>query len=170
MKLMDRPSGMERAIQRIIRVAVWISCFGLVGITLVFVIDVCMRSVLNLPLPGTMEIVKVLMVLVIFFALAYTAVEKEHVSIDLVVSRLPRRIQAILDSFASLLGVLVLAVISWQLGARAWENFVGTNPMHSSRLLIPYAPFLLIAALGCIPFCAYLLWSFLRHMRSALRK
>jgi TRAP-type C4-dicarboxylate transport system permease small subunit len=117
-----------------------------------------------------MELVEVLMVLVIFFSLAYTALEKEHVSIDLVVSRLPRRIQAILDSFASLLGVLVLGVISWQLGARAWENMIGTNPMHTSRLLIPYAPFLFIAALGSALFCLYLLWSFIHLLGSVFKK
>ncbi|MDP2916793.1 MAG: TRAP transporter small permease, partial [Dehalococcoidia bacterium] len=49
-------------------------------------VDVCLRFFFNRPLSGTYEIVELMMAVLVFGALAYTAIKKSHISIDAVTS------------------------------------------------------------------------------------
>ena len=136
----------------------------------VLVIDVCLRSVFDIAVPGTIELVELLMVFVVFFSLAYTSLEKGHVSIGLIISRFPDNVQTIFDIIAAALGMCIWALICAQLAFRGWENLNVVNPMHTPRLLIPYAPFMFIAAIGCLLYCLHLLISVINSLRSIFRK
>jgi TRAP-type C4-dicarboxylate transport system permease small subunit len=137
---------------------------------LVLVIDVCLRSAFDIAVPGTIELVELLMVFLVFFSLAYTSLEKGHVSIGLIVDRFPQKVQTIFNIIASLLGGFIWALICLQLLLRGWENINAVNPMHTPRLLIPTYPFMFIAALGCFFLCLYFLINLIALVRSLFRK
>ena len=50
-------------------------------------LDVIMRYIFNRPVSGTLEITEFMMAIVIAFGLAYCALQKRHVRIDIVISR-----------------------------------------------------------------------------------
>lgn len=163
-------SSAEKMLQKTIVAVMWFSCCSLAGMMLILAIDVFLRSAIDVVVPGTIEIIQFLMVLVVFLSLAYTSLGRGHVTIRLVSSRFPERIQVGLDSFASLLGVLLFAGIGWQLGLRGWDNIFATNPLNSFRLHVPYYPFYFMAALGSILLALHLLVNFCHSLIKIVRK
>ena len=155
-----RLETMEQALSRAVRVGMWVSAGATAMMVLILVTDVSMRTSSNRILPGTVELVELLMVATVFMSLAYTSLTDGFVSVELVYSRLSKRLQAILDSFASFFGMLVYALISWQIGIRAWENLWAVNPLETAMLRVPIFPFLFMAALGSALLCLQLLVRF----------
>lgn len=76
--------------------------------------DVIGRYLLNRPIPGVFEInSNFLMVLVVFFPLAYVHRRQEHVCVTLFTQKLPERIRALLVLFSIVLGLFAFGLIGW---------------------------------------------------------
>jgi TRAP-type C4-dicarboxylate transport system permease small subunit len=112
--------------------------------------DVTGRYVFNKPIKGTMEIEELMMVVTVFLSLAYCTFTKGHITVELLLSRLSRHSQAILNSVASVVSILVLAIIIWQMGLRGWLELLSPTGRVTMLLNIPVAPFILLAAIGCV--------------------
>ena len=130
--------------------------------------DVTLRYIFNSPIRGSVELVELMMIVVVFLAVAYTASQKGHVSIELVVSRFPQRVQAILDVFTSLLslGFIVLVI---------WRSIVRGHTMWADHhvtivLSIPIFPFLYIIAFGCALLVIVLFANILESLARAVNK
>ncbi len=134
---------------------VWISYVSLALMVIIVFIDVFLRYFLNSPLKGAYELVLLAMTLAGGFAILYTAMQKGHVGVDILSNRLPRRVQLVLQVFASALGL-----ITW--GMVAYWTFVGgvrllrygqvTDSLH-----IKTGPFQLALAVGLSLCCIVLL-------------
>ena len=85
----------------------------------------------------------------IFFALAYTEHLRRHIHVDLLVSRLPRRAQAILASVMYFFSGVFFIVMAWQGGILIIDS-VTPLVLASHVLSIPEAPFLFAVALGSL--------------------
>src|SRR3989304_3501853 len=59
--------------------------------------DVFFRYVFNRSIAGAVELNEVMLILVVFFSVAQAAVSKEHVRVELLVSRLPVSLQTALN-------------------------------------------------------------------------
>jgi len=140
--------GQKGAVILMGRCLAWVSAMGLVLIMLLGTSDMLLRVVLQSPLLGTYEITQYLMVFVVFGALAYTAVHDGHVTIDWITLFLPKRTQAIVDSVAHLLGILLFAAVAWQCAVQGYEML--SKHQTSFTLGIPIYPFLWVGALGSI--------------------
>ncbi|UCG64349.1 MAG: TRAP transporter small permease, partial [Deltaproteobacteria bacterium] len=57
--------------------------------------DVILRYIFNRPISGAYEVIEYMMAILIPFGLAYCALQGGHVSVDLLVSRFPKKIQSI---------------------------------------------------------------------------
>jgi TRAP-type transport system small permease protein len=134
---------------------------------LVVVIDVAGRYLLNKPLPGSIDIVELLMVIMVFFALAYCG--EGHLRVDVVYSHLPKRLQMILDCATFAASVFIVALISWQLFARAWNIFTDPPGPHTLNLDVPIWPFLCIAGVGSLIFCLELLVRLFHYINRLIR-
>jgi TRAP-type C4-dicarboxylate transport system permease small subunit len=156
-----KPLLFDRGVDKTIRMGMWLSAGATLLIVALLVVDVFIRTFFNLVLPGTVELVELLMVVTVFMALAYTSLSEGHVTVDLLYLKLPKRVQVILNSLTSLLCMLVFGLFSWQIGERAWENVWTVTPLETSMLRVPFSPFLFIAALGNLLFCLYSLVRFL---------
>ncbi|ATH78038.1 C4-dicarboxylate ABC transporter permease [Vreelandella venusta] len=78
-------------------------------------LDVGLRYLFGKSFTGTMEFVSFYyMVAVVFLPLAYVELQREHISVDVVVGRLPPVVQLALYLFASALGLLYFGMLCYQ--------------------------------------------------------
>jgi TRAP-type C4-dicarboxylate transport system permease small subunit len=119
------------------------------------------------PIPGTFELTEFALIIIVFASLGYTQVRGEHISIDVITSRFPKRGQAVLDSFMSLVGLVMFGLVAWQGTVYAGRLSEGNNV--SGVLSIPQSPFALIVAAGSIIYCLAMLVDFLRNLTKVVK-
>ena len=142
---------MQRAKEAIIKSATFLNIMGVgVGLIMVLILttNVIGRYIFRHPLIGTVEIEELMLVVLVFFGIAYAQLKKRHVSIPFIVDRLPVYLRNIINNVAIFISLLVFVLITWRsiiLAKLYWENRVS-----SLYLEIPLAPFVLIITLGCI--------------------
>jgi TRAP-type C4-dicarboxylate transport system permease small subunit len=119
--------------------------------------DVTLRR-FKLPIMGTDDITAFLMAILVSFGLAYCAVKKGHVQVELLVEHLPSRIQAIIDSITTFLGFGLCVLITWQ----SFANMVSVyhSGATSWTLNIIAFPFAGLVAFGFTWFTMVLLADF----------
>jgi TRAP-type C4-dicarboxylate transport system permease small subunit len=93
----------------------------LLTMMIVTFVDVLGREVFSAPLPGAYELTEVLLALVIFVGLPIATARREHVSVDLLTSRLPGPARRVLAVVAALVTAVVLAVLAWRLAVSAGD-------------------------------------------------
>lgn len=140
----------------IIRSLGFIGCVGIGIIAFVVIVNVVGRFLFEQPLKGTVELVEGMMIIVAFFAIPYTAREKGHVRVTLIVSRFPKRVQDVVRSIGYFLSAGIIFVITYQAIVHTIYYMRNLNET-TSILFIPLAPFRLIMALGCLILCIQLL-------------
>jgi TRAP-type C4-dicarboxylate transport system permease small subunit len=112
------------------------------------VLDVFLRYAFSAPITGTTELSEFMMVIVVFPALAWAALGRKHVRVDLLVSHFPRRTQLIIDSVTLILALSTYSVMVWQTFLESMG--VGTE---TSLLRLPHAPFYWILTVSVALFC-----------------
>ena len=126
----------------------------LLGMMLLTTGDVISRYFINYPIPGTFELVEFMLSIVIFFGLAYTAVQKGHIIVDLLFLLLPGRVRLVVAVITVLLSIALFIV--------ALIGVIQLIIMHiqthavSSVLEIPVYPFTIAIAFGIALLCLVL--------------
>jgi len=139
----------------------------LMGMMLLIVVDVFLRRVFNQPIMGTFEIVQLILVILVYSGLAYTAVQKVHISIDFVAARFSERTRAFIDSLTLLLGLGFFTLVTWRNILKARIMLLENET--SFLLSIPTFPFYYILALGCGVLCLVLLVQLIEAIAKACR-
>jgi TRAP-type C4-dicarboxylate transport system permease small subunit len=142
------------AFYKIVRRAILIGA-GIGGACLLAVMALVVLNVITRGFGGgiapTYEIIVLLMVVTVSFALAYTGLEKAHIEVDFMLSRLSQKAKNILKIFSLTLTVIVLMLLTWGamviLSAR-WWGFEETELISLS-----YMPFRLALVIGLVLFC-----------------
>ena len=119
--------------------AVRIGSVVLILMMLLVFIDVFLRYIFNSPVVGSVEIVEVMMVLVVALGIAYTGINKGHISVDLLVSRFPQRVQTVIDILNSLVATIIFSIMSWKTGLQALV--AGSRNVTTTVLEVPIYPF-----------------------------
>ena len=130
------------------RVCCWIAGSCLVVLVLVVAIDVIGRK-FGHPVEGSTDIEAMLLIPIAFLAMAFTQLEKGHVRIELLYSRVSTRLQGIFDTFTRFLSVIIYALIAYAMVDRV----VGiiANPTYgpvTPGLRVPIYPLLIVVAIG----------------------
>ncbi len=102
---------------------------------------------LGLVFTSQLELVEFAMGSVVMLGLAYTEKVHSHVTVGLVVDRLPIRWQLVADLFAAVLIFAVCVVIGWA-NLKAAIGYATVDYRSSDYLSIPLWPFKLIVSLG----------------------
>ena len=153
MSTQDHVSVWGRAFDRCVGVLTGIAVGLLVPMMFLVTGDVIGRYVFNSPIPAVFEINShFLMVLVVFFPLAYVHQRKEHVFVSLFTEGLPRRGKAFLEGASAILGLVLYGLMGWYgvqkaiLSPRLLEYIPGivNVPVWLSKWIIP---------IGCLAFC-----------------
>lgn len=138
----------ENIIHRISNWIRWVSISVLFIMMLFVTVDVISRYTLDKTIKGDLELQELMMVLIVFLAFPYCTMQKRNIYVELLIDRLKGRTKAIVNSFASLVGMAILIVIIWQVALRGWDGITGSQVELTQLLEIPMAPFMLIAAIG----------------------
>jgi TRAP-type C4-dicarboxylate transport system permease small subunit len=119
---------------------------GLLAILFLTIADITGRSGFSNPVPGTVEVTSMLLVAVVFLAVAHSEDKGDHITIDLIYERVGERTKQILDVFSDLLTIAVLGLMSFQLYHFGRRNLV--SGAETPVLDWPIWPFVFIAAIG----------------------
>ncbi|HEX15651.1 MAG TPA: TRAP transporter small permease [Deltaproteobacteria bacterium] len=143
-----------RFIKRLARILNWIAGWSLIGMTALTCADVILRA-FRRPILGTYEIVGFLGAVVIAFALAETTVERGHVAVEVLVTRLPLRIQGIIYLITHLLGIFLFLLIAYE--CWSYGNDLKASGEVSLTLKLPFFPILYGISVSALVVCLILL-------------
>lgn len=85
----------------------------IVALMLLIAADVIGRALLNMPLAGVPEIVKVAIVAIVWLQMAYALRSGAHLRSNMIFSALPRRMQQAIYALNCLVGITVFGLIAW---------------------------------------------------------
>ncbi len=159
---------LEKSIYPVSRFLHHVGQWVVVLMVLLTVTDVCLRYIFNRPILGSYEITQFMMAILIFASVGYTMAVKEHVSVDLVITKLPKRVRALLEAITCVLACGLFAVAAWRTVVH-----VGTTwKRHdvSADLFIPVSPFVLFVALGLAVLSLVLFVQFVKALVRVLKK
>lgn len=139
---------LEKAIYRFAAKVSYVGQTVLMVMVLLVVVDVILRRFFNSPLPWSLEVIQVMLVIVVFFSVAYCGVQKAHVCIDVLTARIPQKARTIISIFTHILGITILIYMAWGGSISALARY------HDNRvtgiLPIPIYPFAFVVAFGCL--------------------
>lgn len=127
----------------------------LVAMMLLVVADVVMRYVLRSPIIGATELTEYMMVCVVFFALAWCALMRKHVKVDLLLAHFSPRAQAIIDSTTCFFSLGVGVIITWRSVLES-ISLIQVGKISSS-LEIPIYIFYFVSSFGFAVLCVVIL-------------
>jgi TRAP-type C4-dicarboxylate transport system permease small subunit len=145
----------------------WVGAAGLLAMMLVTNVDVIGAKLFLFPLRGTIDMVQLFQLVAISFACAVTLIIGRHVRVEFLVTRLPRRAQAVIDSFVSLLGLALFILIIWQLCVLGYGFQSGGETTPTAH--IPTYPFAYGAAFASIPVCLVFLQQLIGSLAKAVK-
>lgn len=152
-----------RAIEKAAHLLYKVSIVMILAMMLLTVYDVGARYFFGSPLVGAYEYTEFLLVIIVASALAFAQISKRHVSVELLVARLPFGAQKFVNGLSGLVCLGIYALITWQglKGAQMqWRNGV-TSGAYS----IPLWPFYVFLAFGCGILCLAFLADLLKLFR-----
>jgi TRAP-type C4-dicarboxylate transport system permease small subunit len=142
----------------------WVGVAALLGMMLVTIIDVVGNKLFNSPLLGALDLTTTFQSLAIAFACAMTLIVGRHVKVEFLVTRLPNRAQAVIESIALLLGLGLFVLLVWRLSVLGHYYQAGgetTFTLPIPRMLPAYG-----ISLAFIPVCLV----FLQRLLGSLTK
>lgn len=130
----------------------------------------CADVVLRLfghPIPGTYELIGFLGAILISFSMAYTSIERSHIAVEILVERLPRRVQSALEGIISLISCVLFGIITRQ--CQIYTLDLKQSGEISLTLGLPVYPVVAGIALGCSFLCLVLLFDVVKSFRRAFK-
>lgn len=119
-------------------------------ITVLICCDIAGRTLLNTPIFGVPEIVKVSVVAIVWLQMAHTLRIGGHIRSDVILDRLPPRVKAGVNVLAAVLGVFVftfVVIAGWDNMLEGWRigEFEGELPVR-----VPTYPVRTILSVGAL--------------------
>lgn len=127
----------------------WLSFVSMAATAMMMLViasDVFMRTVFHSPIFGAYDVIKVLLVVIVFCAVAYVMRIREHVVVDSITRLYPPKFKRPITGISQVLSMIILALICWQTIKYGLAMFrVGENLV---LLKIPMSPFVFLVAFG----------------------
>jgi TRAP-type C4-dicarboxylate transport system permease small subunit len=154
----------EKFIRSIIEASGIVGVIFLLAMMMMTVADVVLRYFFRRPIVGSVEISTLLMVCVVFLAIAWCALKDGHISVDIITSKLSKRGRAFLNGFDNLLTFALALIIAWRTFVEATS--VKKMDVNSPLLGIPRYPFIFVTAFGFLLLFFAALILFIRNVKS----
>lgn len=144
----------------------YLACFAVIFMMIITCADVLLR-LFNRPIPGAYELAGFACAFMASFSLSYTSIEKGHITVEILVSRLPLRFQIFLEGVNSLISTFLFFLL-------ARECFVYAMELRNSKevsltLGIPISPVVFGVAAGCAMMTVVLFVEGLRSFRRLIQ-
>jgi len=133
-------------------VSAWFERVGVCGLLMMMAItcaDVIGAKLFRQPVYGALDIVMFAQLVAISYATAYALILGRHVAVEFFVILLPPRLQAVVESVISFLGLTLFALIVWRLAVYGYSLQIGGEV--SATLRMPLYPFAYGVALASVP-------------------
>jgi TRAP-type C4-dicarboxylate transport system permease small subunit len=145
----------------------YVACAAVIIMMMLTCIDVMLRLFWQ-PIPGTYELVGFIGTVIVSLALAYTSIERGHIAVELLVERLPKKLQPFIEGINSLIGLALFSLIAWQ--STVYAADLKSSGEVSLTLEMPTYPFVFGISIGCGMLCVVLLVEFIQSMRRVMHK
>ena len=86
----------------------------LIALVVLVVASIFGRAVFSRPVPGDFEIVAVGTAIAVFLFLPYCYLQRGNVAVDIFISRMPRRVQCVMDVIAASLFGVIAGLFAWR--------------------------------------------------------
>jgi TRAP-type C4-dicarboxylate transport system permease small subunit len=131
---------------------------------LVVVVHVIGRNFFSSPLYGGVEIISLSGVILISFALGYTQLQKGHIVVEVLVSRLPGSLRTPFAIFARVVSLITVSLLVWGGIDYFWDAIIKPGS-YTLVLHLPSAPFRFVWILGCATMWGYFLYDLIQILR-----
>jgi TRAP-type C4-dicarboxylate transport system permease small subunit len=142
------------------------------GATLIFITAYTFINIIVRPISGSMmgvtEVISYAFVIVVCSGFAYCAIVRGNVEVDILVSRLSPRWQAVSDILSNIIGIGIFAVIAWQ----AWANAIKQAALGETSSVLDFSiiPFRYILVTGAILLCIALIFNLVESLFKVVKK
>ena len=133
-----RTSVFKRTIRLLSSFFNLLAAASLTAIIAITCIDVFMRYFLNRPIAATYDIVSLMGAVIAAFAMPYAMLMKGHVAVDLVVRKLSKKKQLVVETVTHLAGILLFLIMVWQCYVLASDMKAAGEVMPT--ILLPFYP------------------------------
>ena len=117
----------------------WVACASLMAMVALVLIDICGNKFFKLPLTGGIELVSLLSVVAISFAIAQTQIAHGHIEVEMLVRKLPRMPQKVIATVVHCFSILLFIILAWQ--SYTYGLALQSSGEVAMTLRIPYYPF-----------------------------
>ena len=154
-----------KVIRTVNRVLGYVASSFLILLMMITVIDVFLRYFFNSPITGTTEISQLMMIIIVFPALGWAAIDRAHIRVDLLIRQLPKRPSAVVNAITFLLALGVYFIITW----RSFLESAVVN-RQTSLIHLPFAPFYWLMSVSLAIFCLAILALIIEEILKAVQK
>jgi len=117
----------------------WVACASLAAMVALVLIDICGNKFFKVPLTGGIELVSLLSVVAISFAIAQTQVAHGHIEVEMLVRKLPRTSQKVISTVVHCFSICLFLILTWQ--SYTYGLALQSSGEVSMTVRIPYYPF-----------------------------
>ena len=156
-------------LERIIVVLGVIATVSIIILMILTTVDVVMRYIFGNPIKGAYEVSEMFFLTAVFLGLAYTQLFRGHVNADLLVSRLSKHINLILETIMLLLALFIYVLFSWKGMEAFWSSFM-EGEYRWGLIRIPLWPARLMVPLGVSVLCLRFIGEIVINFRKLFRK
>ncbi len=155
MKGSDAGRTIGSGVHSFLKIVKWIGYVSLSAMILLTTVNVFGRYILKQPLLGEYDMVELGMAIFGGVAMLIAAIQRHHVSVDVLLVRLSRRLQLALGSIAFVLGFVTWGLLAYQAFLDGLDSL--ENGSCSATLRIPQGPFKIVLSISLFLFCLTLL-------------
>ncbi len=144
----------QPVLHRIEKIMRNIAATCLMGMAFVTGADVLMRGLFNTPIFGSEEIVGILGIIVVGFALPYTHYQKSHIGVEILVRKLSKRTRRAVSLCTNVATLVLIAIITWRMFLYAAGQ--SESGEVSMNLELPEYMVIYVLAIGFLAYTACL--------------
>lgn len=140
-----------------------IAGFALALMVVIVVADICGNKFFKTPVPGGIELVSLLSVIAIAFAIARTQLEHGHIEVEMLVTKFPKTVQKVISVIVYLFCItlfIILAVRSFKYGISLQSSGEVTMTMG-----LPFYPFVWALGVSAIVVTLVLIMQLFQKLR-----
>jgi TRAP-type C4-dicarboxylate transport system permease small subunit len=145
-----KTSAFEKTVTRLGSLFNILASASLFAMILLTCLDVSMRYFFNRPIAGTYDVVSLMGAIIASFAMPYTMLEKGHVAVEILIERLSRSKQLIIETATHTVAIALSLVLVWQCIGLALDMKAAGEV--TPTLLIPFYPIVY-----CMAVCFFVL-------------
>jgi TRAP-type C4-dicarboxylate transport system permease small subunit len=118
--------------------------------------------IFHLPFRGTYEIVSFLGAVVIAFALGHTQKNKDHIVVDILSEKFPKKLQTVIEALSDVVIMLFFGIVSWQV--YVWGMKIYESHEVSETLKVVFYPYVFAVSVGFALLCFAAFVDFLKKL------